>query len=65
MNPALEKSLHGYSAGAGWGFSPAVKISYDLTKVVTVGVEYYASLGPITHFSNYTDQQHQIFRRWT
>ena len=61
VNPALEKSLHGYGAPEGWGFSPAAKISYDVTKVVTVGVEYYADLGPITHFSNYTDQQHQIF----
>ena len=60
-NPALEKSLHGYSAREGWGFSPAVKISHDLTKVVAVGVEYYADLGPITHFSNYGDQQHQVF----
>ena len=61
LNPALEKSLHGYGAGEGWGFSPAVKISYDVTKVVTLGVEYYGGLGPVTHFSNYTDQQHQIF----
>jgi hypothetical protein len=61
INPALEKSLKGYGAGEGWGFSPAVKISYDVTKVVALGVEYYAGLGPITHFSDYPDQQHQIF----
>ena len=61
VNPALEKSLHGHTPAEGWGFSPSVKISYDVTKVVTLGVEYYASLGPVTHFSRYTDQQHQIF----
>ncbi len=61
VNPAFEKSIHGLNAAAGWEFAPSAKISYDVTKVVTLGVEYYASLGPVSHFSGWGDQQHQIF----
>src|SRR5215469_14970000 len=41
VNPAFEKSLHGLNSSNGWDFAPAVKISFDVTKVVTVGAEYY------------------------
>ena len=61
FNPALEKSLHGLNSSAGWGFSPSAKISFDVTKVVAAGVEYYASLGPIGHISSWEEQQQQIF----
>ncbi len=60
VNPAFGKSIHGLNAAEGWGFAPAAKISYDVTKVVTLGVEYYASLGPLSHFSNWNGQEHQI-----
>ncbi len=62
VNPAFGKSIHGLNAAEGWGFAPAAKISYDVTKVVTLGVEYYASLGPLSHFSNWDGQEHQIFQ---
>ena len=61
VNPAFEKSIHGLNAAEGWGFAPSAKLSFDATKDVTVGVEYYASLGPVSHFSDWNDQQHQIF----
>lgn len=60
FNPALEKSVHGANAGRGFEFSPNFKISYDATRTVTIGVEYYGSLGPLTRFDPARDQQHQI-----
>src|SRR5438034_1487550 len=50
LNPSLEKSLHGPHSSEGFEFAPSIKISFDVTKVVAVGIEYYSSLGPIPHF---------------
>ena len=61
-NPALEKSLHGLNSSAGWDFAPSAKISFDLTRLVSAGVEYYADLGEIGHFGNAHEQQHQLFQ---
>jgi hypothetical protein len=61
VNPAFEKSLAGFNSNQGWAFAPSAKLSFDLTKVVAVGVEYYSSLGPIDGFSTWSAQQHQIF----
>jgi hypothetical protein len=61
FNPAFEKSLKGPNSSQGFGFSPAVKISYDVTKVVAAGVEYYGSLGPVGHFDSWNNQEQQIF----
>jgi len=60
LNPALEKSLVGANASQGFGFSPDFKISYDVTQVITLGIEYYSSLGPIFSFDPLHEQQHQI-----
>jgi hypothetical protein len=61
LNPDFEKSLEGLNANQGFTFAPSAKVSFDLTKVVTVGVEYYSSLGPVGHFDAWDEQQHQIF----
>ena len=61
VNPAFEKSLHGLNSSHGWDFAPAVKISFDVTKVVTVGAEYYGDLGEIGKFGNANEQQHAIY----
>jgi hypothetical protein len=60
VNPAFEKSLAGMNAGNGWDFAPSGKVSFDFTKVFTAGVEYYSSLGQVTHFSDFGDQEHLI-----
>jgi hypothetical protein len=61
LNPALEKSLHGANSSAGWDFAPSLKISFDLTKVISPGIEYYGDLGEVGHFSPVHEQQHQLF----
>src|SRR5713101_8367758 len=61
LNPTFDKSLHGESVPQGFVFSPNLKISYDFTKRITGGMEYYGSVGPATDFSPISQQQHQIF----
>ncbi len=61
VNPAVEKSLHGLNSNRGWDFAPSAKLSYQLTKLAAVGVEYYSSLGTIGGFDSWSSQQHQIF----
>ena len=61
FNPTFDRSLHGQSVSQGFVFSPNVKISYDFTKKITGGIEYYGSVGPATDFLPTHLQQHQIF----
>jgi hypothetical protein len=60
FNPALERTFHGPDASKGLGFSPNVKFSYDVTKRVAAGVEYYGAYGPIGNFDPLREQQHDI-----
>ncbi len=60
LNSALEKSLAGANSSKGFIFAPNAKLSYDLTKVVTAGVEYYASFGDLTHFDDPGKREHMI-----
>ena len=61
FNPSLDRALQGPDTKLGFVFSPNFKISYDFTKKVTGGFEYYGSLGPVTGFDPFRDQQQQIF----
>ena len=61
VNPALERTWHGPDVNLGVGFAPAAKISYDFTRQVTGGIEYYADYGSLRGFYSLHDQQQQIF----
>jgi hypothetical protein len=61
VNPALERTWHGPDVNLGIDFSPAAKISYDLTKRIAGGLEYYADYGSITNIASLRDQQQQFF----
>jgi hypothetical protein len=61
FNPALDRSWHGQSVNQGVTFSPNVKFSYDFTKKIAGGLEYYASYGSLTGFDALKDQQQQFF----
>jgi len=61
FNPTFDRSFHGPSVRDGFVFSPNVKISYDFTKKITGGIEYYGSVGPATDFAPISEQQHQVF----
>jgi hypothetical protein len=60
FNPSLDRSWHGPSVNNGVEFSPNAKVSYDFTKKIAGGVEYYGAYGPITGFDPLRDQQQQI-----
>jgi hypothetical protein len=61
FNPAFDKSLHGTTANQGFVFAPDAKISYDFTKKITAGIEYYGTWGPVSGFYPVAQQQQQIF----
>ena len=61
INPALEQSLKGPGTKTGIEFTPAAKVSYDLTKVVSPGTEYYGTLGPVGNFLPASRQQQQLY----
>ena len=61
FNPSLELSYHGENVSKNPEFSPNFKFSYDFTKQITGGLEYYGSLGPITGFDPVAEQEQQIF----
>ncbi len=60
LNPTFDKSFRGPEANRGFEFSPNFKFSYDVTKKVAAGVEYYGAYGPVTGFDPLRDQQQQI-----
>jgi hypothetical protein len=61
INPVLDRAIQGESTGNGFEFSPAAKVSCEVAPKVALGLEYYGSLGPVTHFNRAHDQQHQLF----
>jgi hypothetical protein len=61
FNPTFDRALHGPDVHLGWEFSPNVKVSYDFTKKIAGGLEYYGSLGPATEFLPMRQQHHQLF----
>jgi hypothetical protein len=61
VNPALERTWHGPDVSHGLGFAPGAKVSYDFTREISGGLEYYADYGQIGDFAALHDQQQQIF----
>lgn len=61
FNPALERSFHGPGVNQGVGFSPAAKFSYNFSKQIAGGLEYYGSTGPIFNPDAFDRQSQQFF----
>jgi hypothetical protein len=61
FNPTLGKALVGANAGKSFEFSPNAKASFDVTKKVAVGLEYYGALGPIANFDPLAEEEQQVF----
>jgi hypothetical protein len=61
FNPTLDRSFHGPSVNKGVEFSPNFKFSFDFTKKIAGGLEYYGAYGPLTGFDPLRDQQQQFF----
>lgn len=60
FNPALERSWHGPSVKEGVEFAPNFKLSYQFTKLIAGGFEYYGSSGNVFSFDPISEQQQQI-----
>jgi hypothetical protein len=61
LNPTLDRSLHGPGVNQGVTFSPNAKFSYDFTKKIAGGLEYYAAYGSLDGFDALRNQQQQFF----
>lgn len=61
LNPTLEKSYKGPDQNRGLFFSPNLKGSYDVSKVVALGLEYYGSTGPFFKYYPIQEEEHQLF----
>ncbi|MDE3201281.1 MAG: hypothetical protein KGN79_10215 [Acidobacteriota bacterium] len=61
INPALERTWHGPGVKDGLDFAPNVKVSYDFTKQIAGGIEYYADYGNIADIASLHDQQQMVF----
>lgn len=61
FNPAFDKSLHGLNQNKAVSFSPNLKASYNITRQVAMGFEYYGSVGKINMPDPFQQQQHQLF----
>lgn len=61
LNPTVDKSFAGPDKNIGFIFSPNVKSSYDVSKAVALGFEYYGSTGPFFHYDPLNEQDHQLY----
>jgi len=61
VNPTLELALSGPDRGHAPDFGASVKLAFDLSHLVTAGVEYYGSPGSLAGFSPGPEQSHAIF----
>jgi hypothetical protein len=60
FNPTVDRAFHGPGVALGVTFSPNFKLGYDVTKKVNMGFEYYGSVGPVTGFDPFHEQQQQF-----
>lgn len=59
VNPSLEIPLTGPDRSA--AFAPNVKVSWDFSKVVTGGFEYYGGWGPVSGLLPGDEREQQLF----
>lgn len=55
VNPTLERVWKGVSVRGGLRLAPSAKVSYDLTRTITAGLEYYSSPGEPSGVVRYID----------
>ena len=60
FNPILDQAFAGADATQGPSFQPALKVARTVGPVA-LGLEYYATLGPLSAILPWRDQQQQVF----
>jgi hypothetical protein len=61
LNPTVTHALKGPGTGDGWQLEPAARVAYALSPELLVGLEYYASLGPVAHWLPKSEQVHMLY----
>jgi len=61
FNPALEKALSGPDESRKFEFAPNAIATYDITKKVNVGLEYYGGFGPLSDLQPWKAGAQQLF----
>ena len=60
LNPILDQSLAGSDARQGPSFQPALKVARAIGPVA-LGIDYYATLGPLSAIVPWQEQEQQLF----
>lgn len=61
LNPTLARTLRGAGTTLGLQFSPSATATFDVTRKVTAGVEYYGDWGAITNLAAPATRPQQLF----
>jgi len=61
VNPILDISLAGPDHNQAPSFEPAATARYVRAYLLSIGLEYYASLGPVGGWLHTADQEHYIY----
>lgn len=61
LDPILDTPLAGPDSGQGPSFEPCAMAVYKLGEVVSLGVEYYANLGPLRGFVPWKEQEQYVY----
>lgn len=60
LNPSVERDLQGPEAADGWELEPGARIAVDLSRHVTLEVQYFAALGHLKDPLPLKAQVHQV-----
>jgi hypothetical protein len=61
FNPALEKAFNGPPDNRKYEFAPNAVVTYDVTKKVNLGLEYYGGFGPLSDLQPWKAGAQQLF----
>ena len=61
FNPALEKAFNGPLDGRKFEFAPNAMVTYNVTKKVSAGLEYYGGFGPLSDLQPWRQGAQQLF----
>ena len=61
VDPTFERDLASSAQEDGWEFEPKARAAVDVSRVVTLGLEYYGALGEVGQFLPAGRQVHQFY----
>ena len=61
VDPSFERDLSGPESGEGWELEPKARAAFAASKTVTLGLEYYGSIGHLNQLFPAGEQVHQFY----